>query len=53
MSRAYPSPDLPGCLTAGVDLDDARRMAEEVLAVHLAGMTEGRSRCRSPPRWKP
>jgi predicted RNase H-like HicB family nuclease len=34
-------PDLPGCVTAGVDLDDARRMAEEALALHLAGMAEG------------
>ena len=33
-------PDLPGCVTAGVNLDDARRMAEEALALHLAGMAE-------------
>jgi predicted RNase H-like HicB family nuclease len=33
-------PDLPGCVTAGVDLDDARGMAEEALALHLAGMAE-------------
>jgi len=33
-------PDLPGCVSAGVDLDDARRMAEEALAQHLAGMAE-------------
>jgi predicted RNase H-like HicB family nuclease/uncharacterized protein (DUF1778 family) len=33
-------PDLPGCVTAGIDLDDARRMAEEALALHLAGMAE-------------
>lgn len=33
-------PDLPGCVTAGVDLDDARRMAEDALALHLAGMAE-------------
>jgi predicted RNase H-like HicB family nuclease len=33
-------PDLPGCVTAGVDLDDARQMAEEALALHLAGMAE-------------
>jgi predicted transcriptional regulator/predicted RNase H-like HicB family nuclease len=33
-------PDLPGCVTAGLDLDDARRMAEEALALHLAGMAE-------------
>jgi predicted RNase H-like HicB family nuclease len=32
-------PDLPGCVTAGLDLDDARRMAEEALALHLEGMT--------------
>ena len=31
-------PDLPGVATAGVDLDDARRMAEEALALHLEGM---------------
>jgi predicted RNase H-like HicB family nuclease len=33
-------PDLPGCVTAGLDLDDARSMAEEALALHLAGMAE-------------
>jgi predicted RNase H-like HicB family nuclease len=33
-------PDLPGIATAGVDLDDARRMAEEALALHLSGMEE-------------
>ena len=33
-------PDFPGCVTAGVDLDDARRMAEEALHLHLEGMEE-------------
>jgi predicted RNase H-like HicB family nuclease len=33
-------PDLPGCVTAGFDLDDARRMAEEALSLHLRGMEE-------------
>jgi predicted RNase H-like HicB family nuclease len=33
-------PDLQGCVTAGLDLDDARAMAEEALALHLAGMAE-------------
>jgi predicted RNase H-like HicB family nuclease len=33
-------PDLPGCVTAGVDLDDARRMAEEALGLHLEGLEE-------------
>ena len=33
-------PDLPGCVTAGATLDDARAQAVEVLALHLEGMTE-------------
>lgn len=33
-------PDLPGCVTAGTDLDDARTMAAEALALHLAGLVE-------------
>lgn len=31
-------PDLPGCVTAGITLDDARTMAEEALSFHLDGM---------------
>ena len=41
-------PDFPGCVTAGVDLDDARRMAEEALALHLAGMAEDEEPIREP-----
>ncbi|HWF00311.1 MAG TPA: type II toxin-antitoxin system HicB family antitoxin [Caulobacteraceae bacterium] len=33
-------PDLPGVITAGETLDDARRMAAEALALHLEGMAE-------------
>ena len=33
-------PDLPGVITAGTDLDDARAMAAEALALHLEGMAE-------------
>jgi predicted RNase H-like HicB family nuclease len=33
-------PDVPGCVTAGFDLDDAQRMAEEALALHLEGLKE-------------
>jgi predicted RNase H-like HicB family nuclease len=33
-------PDFPGVATAGTDLDDARRMAEEALAFHVEGMVE-------------
>jgi predicted RNase H-like HicB family nuclease len=33
-------PDLPGLVTAGTTLDEARDMAEEALAFHLEGMAE-------------
>ncbi len=33
-------PDLPGVVTAGTTLDDAREMAEEALSLHLEGMAE-------------
>ena len=33
-------PDLPGCITAGSSLEEARKMAAEALALHLAGLTE-------------
>ena len=33
-------PDIPGCITVGADLDEARARAEEVLAFHVEGMTE-------------
>ena len=31
-------PDLPGCVSAGIDLDEARDMAAEALALHLEGL---------------
>ena len=33
-------PDFPGVVTAGKDLDDARAMAEEALALHIDGLLE-------------
>ncbi len=33
-------PDFPGCITAGKTLEEAHRMAAEVLALHIAGMVE-------------
>lgn len=33
-------PDFPGCITGGRTLDEARDMAAEVLAFHIASMTE-------------
>ena len=33
-------PDLPGCITAGRTLEEAREMAAEALALHLEGLEE-------------
>lgn len=33
-------PDFPGCVTAGSTLEEARSMAREALALHIAGMQE-------------
>jgi predicted RNase H-like HicB family nuclease len=33
-------PDIPGVITAGTSLDDARAMAEEALAFHIEGLVE-------------
>ncbi len=33
-------PDLPGCISVGADLDEARANAEEALALHVEGMVE-------------
>lgn len=33
-------PDFPGCISAGVTLDEAREMAAEALALHIEGMVE-------------
>lgn len=33
-------PDLPGCVSAGRTLDEARVAAAEALALHIAGMVE-------------
>ena len=33
-------PDLPGCVTAGRSLEEARLQAQEALAIHIHGMLE-------------
>ena len=33
-------PDFPGCVTAGRTLEEARKMAAEALALHVAGLRE-------------
>ena len=41
-------PDLPGCVTAGRTLEEARRMAPEALTLHLAGMVEDGEKLPGP-----
>lgn len=41
-------PDFPGCITAGVTLEDARRMAAEVLLLHIEGMMQDGSPIPDP-----
>jgi predicted RNase H-like HicB family nuclease len=33
-------PDFPGCVTAGSTIEEARRLAEEALQMHVEGMVE-------------
>jgi predicted RNase H-like HicB family nuclease len=33
-------PDFPGCVSAGATLDEARRMAQEALELHIGGVLE-------------
>lgn len=41
-------PDLPGCVTAGRTLDEARSMAAEALALHLEGLAADGSEIPPP-----
>ena len=41
-------PDLPGCITVGRTLDEARAMAAEALALHIEGMIEDRAPIPAP-----
>jgi predicted RNase H-like HicB family nuclease len=41
-------PDFPGCATAGRSLDEARGMAGEALALHVAGVMEDREAIPEP-----
>jgi predicted RNase H-like HicB family nuclease len=43
-------PDFPGCVTAGRTLEDARRKAEEALALHISGMAEDGETVPKPSR---
>jgi len=41
-------PDFPGCVTAGVTLDEARAFAQQALALHIEGMVEDRDAIPEP-----
>lgn len=41
-------PDLPGCITAGSTLEEARANAEEALALHIEGMIEDKAEIPVP-----
>lgn len=43
-------PDFPGCITAGITLEDARQMAAEALLLHIEGMMEDGSPIPEPSR---
>ena len=44
-------PDFPGCVTAGKSLDEARRLAVELLRFHVEGMIEDGEAIPSPSRF--
>lgn len=41
-------PDFPGCITAGVTIDEAKDMAKEALQFHIEGMTEDNDEIPQP-----
>jgi len=41
-------PDFPGCVSAGATLDEARRMAQEAIELHVSGMVEDGEELPSP-----
>jgi predicted RNase H-like HicB family nuclease len=43
-------PDFPGCITAGNDIDEAKDMAQEALALHIQGMTEDGEQLPGPSK---
>ena len=45
-------PDLPGVVTAGTTLDEARDMAEEALALHSEGLVEDGEAIPEPSTWE-
>ncbi len=43
-------PDLPGCVTAGQSVDEAKDMAQEALDLHIQGMIEDGDQLPTPSK---
>jgi predicted RNase H-like HicB family nuclease len=43
-------PDFPECITAGGDIDEAKDMAQDALALHIQGMLEDGEQLPAPSR---
>jgi predicted RNase H-like HicB family nuclease len=43
-------PDFPGCITAGKNIDEAKDMAQEALALHIQGVVEDGEQLPSPSK---
>lgn len=43
-------PDFPGCITAGSNIDEAKDMAQEALALHIQGMLEDGDQLPAPSK---
>jgi predicted RNase H-like HicB family nuclease len=43
-------PDFPGCITAGDNIDEAKDMAQDALALHIQGMLEDGEQLPAPSK---
>ena len=43
-------PDFPGCITAGKNIDEAKDLAQEVLALHIQGLIEDGEQLPDPSK---
>ena len=43
-------PDFPGCITAGSNIDEAKDMAHDALALHIRGVLEDGERLPAPSK---
>lgn len=43
-------PDFPGCITAGQNVDEAKDLAQEALALHIQGMIEDGEQLPTPSK---